>query len=434
MLQDSKVLPTVEKWSAPEKEGDGSPLDSDSNSPKEDSSQDKDITAVAKPMEKKASIENVPKKEKETESLEPSKVDENLMIIGEDGEELELRRSVGMDIENLDRQILIFPKNTGIKLIEELSNMFEDMGIMLPTISEKEAIIALADKKGTKKPVPAVPAFNYEEEIVALAIKLLEEWSSLKEVFRIPKKERIEQMKEHEREADKKYKALLGLEQESANERKSLSRYRYLQRHRSIEKIDSSERNRKGSKIDDRNSSPRISKLERRQLFALKVEHEEEERRRKQWRHSEQQCGMNDPRYPMSTDPNGGYQYIWNPQTGQWQTIPVPQQPHYPYGSGMQPMLPMANMPHYGYMTQPALPPLPGLPQVGLQKLPQLPCMPPPSSSGIMPQLPGVSQGSLQNYTPPTNLMQVNPPLPSLPYQECVKEKEDLAQVFLSIT
>jgi hypothetical protein len=34
-----------------------------------------------------------------------------------------------------------------------------------------------------------------------LASNLLNEWTSLKEVFRIPKKERIEQMKEHEREA-----------------------------------------------------------------------------------------------------------------------------------------------------------------------------------------------------------------------------------------
>nr|CAD7447604.1 unnamed protein product [Timema bartmani] len=40
-----------------------------------------------------------------------------------------------------------------------------------------------------------------QNELVTLAAKLLEEWATLKEVFRIPKKERIEQMKEHEREA-----------------------------------------------------------------------------------------------------------------------------------------------------------------------------------------------------------------------------------------
>ncbi|KAG8305644.1 Histone-lysine N-methyltransferase setd2 [Homalodisca vitripennis] len=51
------------------------------------------------------------------------------------------------------------------------------------------------------------PAENEEQteankkKIVEMANGLLQEWASLKEVFRIPKKERIEQMKEHEREA-----------------------------------------------------------------------------------------------------------------------------------------------------------------------------------------------------------------------------------------
>lgn len=43
---------------------------------------------------------------------------------------------------------------------------------------------------------------NVEQTLVAeLASNLLVDWSNLKEVFRIPKKERLEQMKEHEREA-----------------------------------------------------------------------------------------------------------------------------------------------------------------------------------------------------------------------------------------
>lgn len=41
------------------------------------------------------------------------------------------------------------------------------------------------------------------KELVTLALKLLADWATLKEVFRIPKKERIQQMKEHEREADR---------------------------------------------------------------------------------------------------------------------------------------------------------------------------------------------------------------------------------------
>jgi len=43
---------------------------------------------------------------------------------------------------------------------------------------------------------------NIDQNLIPdLASSLLAEWSNLKEVFRIPKKERIEQMKEHEREA-----------------------------------------------------------------------------------------------------------------------------------------------------------------------------------------------------------------------------------------
>lgn len=44
-------------------------------------------------------------------------------------------------------------------------------------------------------------AAERKAEDVESSRKLLESWSGLKEVFRIPKKERIEQMKEHEREA-----------------------------------------------------------------------------------------------------------------------------------------------------------------------------------------------------------------------------------------
>lgn len=44
-----------------------------------------------------------------------------------------------------------------------------------------------------------------------LSSNLLNEWTSLKEVFRIPKKERIEQMKEHEREAGGFKETLFGV-------------------------------------------------------------------------------------------------------------------------------------------------------------------------------------------------------------------------------
>lgn len=61
-----------------------------------------------------------------------------------------------------------------------------------------------SDDSNSSKPVE--PEDQHEEnrkKLSDLANTLLKEWSSLKEVYRIPKKERIEQMKEHEREAGK---------------------------------------------------------------------------------------------------------------------------------------------------------------------------------------------------------------------------------------
>lgn len=50
--------------------------------------------------------------------------------------------------------------------------------------------------------VNEIKSENADQALIPdLASSLLADWSNLKEVFRIPKKERIEQMKEHEREA-----------------------------------------------------------------------------------------------------------------------------------------------------------------------------------------------------------------------------------------
>ena len=64
-----------------------------------------------------------------------------------------------------------------------------------------------------------------------MASQLLESWSNLKEVFRIPKKERIEKMKEHEREADEKYTA--SMEEEPVTTSRYSSYDRRPNNHRS---------------------------------------------------------------------------------------------------------------------------------------------------------------------------------------------------------
>lgn len=222
MLQDSKVISTVEKWAKIKNVT--SPLDSDSNSPKIDV----DISDVTKKELKK--VEHIP-------------------------------------VENI-------PKRT-----------IEDQ----------------------------------EEEIRFLASKLLEEWKNLKEVFRIPKKERIEQMKEHEREANKKFMQI-GYGQDQDKDKKLIElRYRGASSKFKYER----DNYRKSSKNNEQYSAEfmKLSKIERRKLFAIQHELKEEERRLKQrelWRQHEMNCLMigTDPRFTAPFDPSKPYQCIWNPQLG----------------------------------------------------------------------------------------------------------------------
>lgn len=222
MLQDSKVLPTVEKWATSKDLN--SPLDSDSNSPK------------------------------------------------------------------IDLDVLESTKHSMKKEGDKRSEHIRDRSIE-----------------------------DQEEEIKFLASKLLEEWKNLKEVFRIPKKERIEQMKEHEREANKKFmQSGYGQEQDKDKKlselryRGSSSRYKYER-----------DNYRKSSKSSEQYSAEymKLSKIERRKLFAIQHELKEEERRLKQrelWRQHEVNCLLigTDPRFTAPFDPSKPYQCIWNPQLG----------------------------------------------------------------------------------------------------------------------
>lgn len=168
MLQDSKVLPTVEKWSV-KLEEEISPIDSDSNSPQ---------------MESDAPISN----QSSLKSTSPS---------ADNKDSIKIERNTQSTFSRNNSQV--------------------DMDISPVAFEDKEPI----KMKNVRPPPPpagsTLTVDDYETEIIALALKLLEEWSVLKEVFRIPKKERIEQMKEHEREADRKYKAGLGFDGQDAS-------------------------------------------------------------------------------------------------------------------------------------------------------------------------------------------------------------------------
>ncbi|XP_012274643.1 probable histone-lysine N-methyltransferase CG1716 [Orussus abietinus] len=173
-----------------------------------------------------------------------------------------------------------------------------------------------------------------------LASNLLVEWSNLKEVFRIPKKERIEQMKEHEREADRGYREVLEKEErrETSYERHRADRYgrnetdKRVDRRRGRDSPDFEYNKTKDKRTEERGNLvpiPRMSKYERRQLFALKVAKEEEERQRRQqeesWQEHEARCmalGM-DPHTTATVDPQTGYPLFFNPSLGQWQPYPI---------------------------------------------------------------------------------------------------------------
>ncbi|GJQ84695.1 hypothetical protein Trydic_g12714 [Trypoxylus dichotomus] len=360
MLQDSKVLPTVEKWSV-KLEEEVSPIDSDSNSPKIDT----DNTTTPDGVETK-----------------PAKIADEIM-------------------HETDLQ------NTGITPPPEQ-----------PTPIKLKAAI----------PPPLPPSSDlsvdhYETEIIALALKLLEEWSVLKEVFRIPKKERIEQMKEHEREADRKYKAGLGLDgQDSMLEKKDFNRYSLLSRR-------SKKKKRKNSH-NDRDSF--IDKYERRKMFAFQVEQREIERRRHQrefWRQHEQRCVVMgaDPRFTAPFEPNQGYQCVWNPQTGQWQNYPLPGPPP---AQNFNPNIPPHHQPPQQYVPPPAMghnphhnqpPPQSMLPPPMQQNAPMLP---PPMQQNA-PMLPPPMQQNAPMLPPP---MQQNAPMLPPPMQPNAPMMKHLSQ------
>lgn len=115
---------------------------------------------------------------------------------------------------------------------------------------------------------------------------MLEKWKDLQEVFKIPKKERIEQMKEHEREADRAFKILNIPEPENMNwnnHRFNKLDFRkrsaqYFQRTNTISGWwRMSDPRRKDMQIDK--PLDNVSKEQRRREFAQKVQRDENEKR-----------------------------------------------------------------------------------------------------------------------------------------------------------
>lgn len=212
MLQDSKVLATIEKWSRNE-DIEESQIDSDSNSPKVEEDYTKSECEV---IIKSGDLGDGGK------SLSNVKVD------SDDKNDL-----------GIDKKDLIESKD----FIEDKKDFNKSDGEDI-----NDSPMSFEEKENGKKKEEGFR--DYKEEIVTLALKLLEEWTTLKEVFRIPKRERIEQMKEHEREADRKYKATWGTDNDALQARRVEDRYRVLQRYRHLETIINVDRLKKETKSE----------------------------------------------------------------------------------------------------------------------------------------------------------------------------------------
>ncbi|XP_076236867.1 SET domain containing 2 [Calliopsis andreniformis] len=213
--------------------------------------------------------------------------------------------------------------------------------------SEKKNLYQLNDVEKQESsiencvPINEIKSDNTDQNLIPeLASSLLAEWSNLKEVFRIPKKERIEQMKEHEREADRGYREELEKEEKrgTSYDRHRSDRYgrneleKRGDRRRGRDSPENEYARTKDKRVEERSSLvpiPRMTKYERRQLFAMKVAKEEEERQRRQqqesWQDHETRClalGI-DPHTTAMVDPQTGYPVFYNPSLGQWQHYPT---------------------------------------------------------------------------------------------------------------
>ncbi|XP_062699924.1 probable histone-lysine N-methyltransferase CG1716 [Aedes albopictus] len=339
MLKDSKILQTIEKWAKIEK-------------------------AKEKPKE--------PEKEKESSSSSPS--DSN-------GAGSDSNTSSDAKKQEVVGSAEVLKNMPELLKIADLGKLKE---IISSTCSEKDG----SDKEkpsapAAPEPITTVPSTvsliesikipepedeNAPEEkrlgtqIRILSCKLFISWINLKEVFRIPKKERIEQMKVHEREADLRYKAL-GLGDDDTSSQRHLSsrffdRSRELKRRKSMDDRELLNFPKMKRPLNTASPMDYLSKQQRRQLFEMKVAHEEAERRNKElWMQHETNClkfGLN----PHHTNPLDVPAKM-NPATGEYFAAddrPLPRPPSHMYLKIQPP--PMPTNPEDYELPQMDLPPL----------------------------------------------------------------------------
>lgn len=187
MLQDSKVIVVVQKWAntkstmkenvkspeeSPSDSGSGTPI-SDGNSPQVEDVKNVDCVKVE-------SVEH-----KVLDAVVDVKVE-----VDECKNEAEVTDVSNETVEPLKDSV------DATKVADQL----KDVKTECETPASGDKNLSVATQMGTGEDCADDELM---EQIYFLTAKLLESWELLKEVFRIPKKLRIEQMKEHEQEANR---------------------------------------------------------------------------------------------------------------------------------------------------------------------------------------------------------------------------------------
>lgn len=164
-----------------------------------------------------------------------------------------------------------------IPQILEQNSTIKGMGVdllksIISTSEKNTKIIEVAEK------LPDGEMGKLVRKICLLASKLVSRWEQLPESFKIPKKLRIEQMKEHEREADESYKE--NVQEKTVQKSQTFSssgRFSERASSRSFDSPDARDKDPRESK-DPRyrrsfNNNATMSKHQRRQMFEAKVRH-----------------------------------------------------------------------------------------------------------------------------------------------------------------
>lgn len=271
MLQDSKVLSTVQRWAdiadyekfannsqavpanpttnnvddelSPTESGSATPISNDDvASPETDASASKPTDSGGQPTV-------------DSDEKSPESDDANAIANVEESNVVPSATPSAPDMFETIPQIL--EQNATIK------GMNVDLLKRIISTNEKNVKIIEDSEK-----LPQGELGALIREICLLASKLVTSWEQLPELFKIPKKQRIEQMKEHERAADQSYKDNVKdeeTEQKIPNIYTSGGRFT----ERTTKDIDLNESRDKDPR--SRSRSTELSKHKRRRLFEAKV-------------------------------------------------------------------------------------------------------------------------------------------------------------------